>query len=66
MMMMMGKGDSADDWWVGIEAKLYEEWLREMDVFRKGQRIKSWYDSYFKYLKDCHVEDGASLFSVAL
>ena len=50
----------------GLETKTYEERLRELCQFSlERRRLKGDMIAIFKYLKGCHLEDGAELFSVA-
>ena len=49
----------------GLETKSCEEWLRQLDMFSlEKKRPRGSMIVIFKCLKDCHVEDGANLFSL--
>ena len=49
-----------------LEAMSYVEWLRELGMFSiTKRRLREDMIAMFKYLKGCHVEEGAGLFSRA-
>lgn len=51
----------------GMETMFYEDRLNELGIFSLEKRqLKGNTIAIYKYLRGCHVEDAADLFSVAL
>lgn len=50
----------------GLEAKSYEEWIKELSMFSitNEEKTEGRLDSSFQFMKWCHMEEAINLFSI--